>query len=615
MLKSPFRIFLILLSAVFIVYSQALGGEFLWDDFILVGENPFFKSPIFILEIFRHTLFPGFVSSYYRPVQNISYMLDYWLWNRNSFGYHLSNILFHTTAAFLLFQLLKKLIPGLLRSRTSEPASNESDHSQLMAFVIALIWAIHPIHNAAVAYIAGRADSLAALFALSAWLLWIKIGDTRSGVPAVLLMLALCSKEIALVWVVLFLFHLFVFDQTQTRKVKTITCGVIGGCLIFYWFLRHLPERGIPITGMPAMPWDVRILFALRALGDYIGLIFFPMHLQMERAIYKATAYGSLDAWQKSIGLEYLSTNGLLSLILGAIFCLNQAPGQRIRLFGAGWFLIGFLPISNLFPLNAQSAEHWIYMPSIGFLIFLTGCYLAVPIKSRIGLAITLSLIVVLLGIRTWIRGGDWATAETFYTRTIEQGGRTCRVQLSLADLHAQGGDLIGAEQLLRDAVQRYPDEKVARIHLGRILIQEGKQDEAQLYLRFDKPDQMVHELPKSWKIAQSLAVMKQSEGKTDEALKILDAALVRHGDVWELVSLKTQLVTQKNGAKAGCDSLQKFTHSHWWHYGSFMSLAQLQLHAGYRDAALASLHHAAILDIHALPPRVMARELTQGNH
>jgi len=620
------RVFLFLFSAVFIVYSQALGGEFLWDDFILVGENPFFKSPVFILEVFRHTLFPGFASSYYRPVQNISYMFDYWLWNRNSFGYHLSNILFHTTVAFLLFQLLQQLIPNLLKPRGSGSfESSDSKNSRGIAFVIALGWAIHPIHNAAVAYIAGRADSLAALFALAAWLLWIQstscfleprlvqnqgnrfspfVKSFGNGMASVLLlMLAFCSKEIALVWVVLFLFHLFVFDGRQSWKVKWVTLCTIGMSLIGYWFLRHLPEKGISIAGMPSLPWDVRILFVLRALGDYIGLIFFPLHLQMERALYKATAYGNIDAWKESIGLEYLSSFGLLCLLVATRLCLNKAPGQRIRLFGAGWFLIGFIPISNLFPLNAQSAEHWIYMPSIGFLVFLTGCYFMVSKKIGLWLVVPLSVFIVLLGIRTWIRGGDWATAETFYTRTIEQGGRTCRVQLSLADLHAQRGDLIGAEQLLRDAVHRYPDEKVARIHLGRVLIHEGKNAEAQFYLKFDEPDRLVNELPKTWKIAQGQAIIKQSEGKTEEALAILDEALARYGDVWELVALKTQLVIQKEGDRAGIVIMQQFANTHWWHYGAFMELAYLQQRVGDLDAALTSLHHAAILDIHATEP------------
>ena len=46
---------------------------------------------------------------------------------------------------------------------------------------------------------------------------------------------------------------------------------------------------------------------------------------------------------------------------------------------GGGWFLAGFLPISNLFSLNASVAEHWLYLPSIGFLLFLRGWRLDLP--------------------------------------------------------------------------------------------------------------------------------------------------------------------------------------------------------------------------------------------
>ena len=59
------------------------------------------------------------------------------------------------------------------------------------AFLVALIWLVHPAHNAAVAYISGRADSLAAVFALGAWLVWWKARDERRAVPRV--MLCVCS--------------------------------------------------------------------------------------------------------------------------------------------------------------------------------------------------------------------------------------------------------------------------------------------------------------------------------------------------------------------------------------------------------------------------------------
>jgi hypothetical protein len=57
-----------------VIYAPALHGELIWDDEYLVGQNPFYKSPIFILEAFRHYLFFDSFSTYYRPVQNLSYI-------------------------------------------------------------------------------------------------------------------------------------------------------------------------------------------------------------------------------------------------------------------------------------------------------------------------------------------------------------------------------------------------------------------------------------------------------------------------------------------------------------------------------------------------------------
>src|SRR5205823_2337890 len=101
-------------------------------------------------------LFLDSFSLYYRPIQNWSYMLDYWLWNRNSFGYHVSNVCFHAASGFLLFLLLSQIFRQLLKK---EPPDNDT-RPGVIAFLVAFIWVIHPIHNAAVAYISGRADSL-----------------------------------------------------------------------------------------------------------------------------------------------------------------------------------------------------------------------------------------------------------------------------------------------------------------------------------------------------------------------------------------------------------------------------------------------------------------------
>src|SRR5678815_1828167 len=96
-----------------VIYAPALHGELIWDDEYLVGQNPFYRSPIFILEAFRHYLFFDSFSTYYRPVQNLSYILDYWLWHGNPFGYHLTNIIIHSFSGFLLYLVLRRLISHL----------------------------------------------------------------------------------------------------------------------------------------------------------------------------------------------------------------------------------------------------------------------------------------------------------------------------------------------------------------------------------------------------------------------------------------------------------------------------------------------------------------------
>src|ERR1700677_4266159 len=172
-------VFIILSLAGLAADWTSLNGKFLYDDTWLVGGNPFFKSPVFVFEVFRHYLFLDSLSFYYRPVQNISYMADYWLWFSNPLGYHLSNICYHVLTAFLLYLLLKALLPRLAGATDWQETDVPTPLNNLLAFLIALVWVVHPIHNAAVAYVSGRADSLACMFAITAWLLYIRATASR----------------------------------------------------------------------------------------------------------------------------------------------------------------------------------------------------------------------------------------------------------------------------------------------------------------------------------------------------------------------------------------------------------------------------------------------------
>src|SRR4051794_12467246 len=189
---------LILVVVGSVARLPALTGQFIWDDTSLVRDNPFVKSPVLWLESFRHYLALDGSSMHYRPLQNISYFFDYLVWNTDAFGYHLSNLVLHVSCGVLLYFLLERLLETW-RTRFPEKPQLLS----AVAFLVALIWVVHPVHSAAVDYISGRADSLAFFFAAAAWLAYFKLHAIQSRgkrialslVPVLLAGAALCSRE------------------------------------------------------------------------------------------------------------------------------------------------------------------------------------------------------------------------------------------------------------------------------------------------------------------------------------------------------------------------------------------------------------------------------------
>ena len=624
LISEPARLLLAglgILVGCILAYSPVLHGKFLWDDLYLVGGNPFFKSPRFCLEVFRHYLFLDSFSLYYRPVQNLSYMIDYAIWNQDPFGYHLSNILYHAAGAFLLFLVVRRTLRAM-------PAEGRSEgFADWAAFSVGLIWAVHPIHNAAVAYVSGRADSIAMMFALLGWLLFYQpvAGWRRAAtlaLAAVCVLAALCAKEIAFIWIALFAIHLFGFDRTLALRGKLHAVGALLGVFAIYLWLRHLPGPRVAQEGLAYPPMLERVILMLRALGDYTSLIFYPGNLHMERAVWNAPDYRNVAAWQGNIRAEYLSLAGLLT-IAGFVFaCWSKMPGRRIRILGVSWFVLGFLPISNLFPLNAQVAEHWIYMASAGFLVMLAGFACALPARWSRVLAGALPFVVLGLGIRTAYRAADWADPETFYRRTIADGGFPERVSLNLAEVLTGKGKLKDAEAVLRNTLDQFPEYPPVRIQLGANLMAQGEKAEAQKYLALPPAaaDRVAASTPQSWRGALNLAAMQYNARQPAAAVAILDDALRRYPGVWDLEQYRAEILQVSKGPAAALPDVELFAARNWWHLDSHLMLARLHIAAGDYAAALAECADAATLDIHSAVPyeqaaraSVMAHQLPEA--
>lgn len=605
----------ILLFAVgMIARAPALQGGFIWDDQYLASDNPLMKSPLLIFETFRHYLFLDSFSTHYRPLQNISFIADYFFWNTDTYGFHLTNLLLHAASGVLLYFLLRQLFASFVLRRTSVAMRARAIHRfpwiSLGAFLVAMIWLVHPVHSAAVDYISGRADSLAFLFASAAWLLFLRGQRGQRASARVVFyslaafsgLLALLSRETAGIWIALFLAHLlFVERHKSVRRCSRIRVAVCSLTLVVVYFgLRSVPAERLVPGEQDSWSAPVRAVLMTRALGDYARLLVFPGNLHMERTVFATAGNASNKAWRQTIGAEYLSIAGLLFLIVLIAGSMKRGQAQPARIFGASWFIAGYLPISNLLQLNATVAEHWLYLPSVGFFVFVAGCALELPVRYWRGLVVCAVAAVAALGIRSFVRSTDWVDEAKFYQRTLAAGGTTGRVVANLARIYAQRGDYAAAERMLRRVLTIAPDYSIALNNLGDMFFRKGKTAEAEnMFGRSANLPTEHNRYPRQWVAAVNFAALRHKAKDDEKALAVLEAARAVHPNVWEIVSYESEILRQMKGPDAALPLVKSFASANWWHYGAALSLGRLYAQKGDVDRADAILRHASRLDVH----------------
>src|SRR5213594_5057452 len=144
--------------AVGLVYLPALRADFVWDDEQLVTGNPLLRTFSGLLEIWS-----GGRTADYFPLTNTIFWIEHHLFGANATGYHAVNILLQIANALLVWRLLTRLnIPG--------------------AWLAGLIFGIHPVHVASVAWISELKNLLAMFFALLSVLCFLD-SRGRDGPP------------------------------------------------------------------------------------------------------------------------------------------------------------------------------------------------------------------------------------------------------------------------------------------------------------------------------------------------------------------------------------------------------------------------------------------------
>src|SRR5215212_8397494 len=356
-MKKRFAIIVIIL-AVAAAYAPALRDAFVWDDTALILRDPLIRSWRLIPEGFNHFLFVDATpSNFYRPLQRLTYTVEYALFTARPGPYHVTSVLIHAGAAIMLWLFAEALL---------EAFGCEKRRAQWIAWIAALIWAIHPVHTAAVVYVSGRADPLAALFGfIGCYLLLTRLVRPRSRSIVLLLgagfafLCSALSKETGLLFPLLMLL-IFALLKQRTHFVKAAVVTLVVGAL--YLSLRLPAEHEpVPELGTPA-PAAVRAITIARAVAEYAGLLILPLHLHMERDL-QAGFSGNL--YQNSSAAAARELQTLLGIAIAAAFIVwaaRSTPRSTLPFALAGCAIRPYLPVSGVLPVRASVAEHCIYL-------------------------------------------------------------------------------------------------------------------------------------------------------------------------------------------------------------------------------------------------------------
>jgi tetratricopeptide (TPR) repeat protein len=515
--KQRLLAYLLIALAGIIVYANTFGNEFVYDDLALVVKNDYIKSWQHIPSIFTTDLFSGAgeSSNFYRPIQALSYTFDYSLWRLTPVGYHLSNLLFHILNACLVFALIDFLLKD-----------------KKVSLITSLLFVVHPVHTQAVTYVSGRADLLAAFFFLLSIILFAKhfyypdrrrvycyIGSLFAFIFAPL------SKEPTLVLPLVLILYLFSFHPAP-GKVKTSWSKLVWRVLPFFllaglyialrlsvlnFFGESLTTEGIPL--------HLRLLTMCKAIFVYLKLLFLPFGLHMERILPKATSFFNPPVLASFV-------------LLIAIWTASIVAYRRFRVifFGSFWFFLNLLPVSNIVPINAILAEHWLYIPSAGFFVILAlGIAKISELKTTISprllkrvVFLFFILVLVFYSGLTIRRNTDWRDELTFYQRTLRYAPYSWRVHYNFGNAYFKKGLYEKAMGEYMEAIMLRPDYVKAHYNLGDTYYEKGLYNEA-----INEFKKAIKLKPDHFKAHCNLGNSYYSIGLFDEAIREYKGALL----------------------------------------------------------------------------------------
>ncbi|CAB1445425.1 unnamed protein product, partial [Pleuronectes platessa] len=406
--------------------------------------------------------------------------------------FHIVNVCFHCAVSCLLMHTCISCV---------------FEDSRL-AFITALLFAVHPVHTEAVSGVVGRADVLACLLFLLTFLSYVRsvgvcvsedsLPSTMSACSLIVsLLLGTCAMLIKETGITVFgvcvLYDALVlcckplinhlYSSRPGNLLYICSPFVKRACLISGYVVLIMSVRlwlmggSMPLFSEQDNPASfsphllTRILTYSYLLSFNAGLLLAPIVLCYDWQVGSIPLVESLSDFRNVAAMLLVIV--MVALCLHCVFSLQRQESREV-LVGMLFLVFPFIPASNLFfRVGFVVAERVLYMPSMGYCILMAhGMGRLCAVVGRWGttvLSVSMLLLLLLFSWKTIQQNHVWLTREALFQSGIQTLPHNAKAHYNYANFLKDSGRHKEAIHHYTTALRLYPRHASAMNNLGTL--------------------------------------------------------------------------------------------------------------------------------------------------
>ena len=489
------------------------------DDQPQITANPTIQSFQNLPKFFSGSTFYNggqqqFRANFYRPLDSTFYSLIYTLFGPNAFVFHLVLITLSIANACLVFLIFKQFF------------------RKSIAFILSLIFLIHPINSEVAFYISDMQDVLFLFFGISALLILQSYTSKKFlFMASLLLFFSLLSKETGALFIIIAVIYVYMFMRKYFYRWIIYLLPMIGIYLILRIsaigiFTKLVVHAPIDKLDLLTRSFNMPAIFFF-----YIKSFIFP--LTLSSSYYWVYTHINFSDFFLPLLIDLF----FLIVLFYIAFLLYKKHDRKyfsFYIFFTAWFLLGILFHIQILPLEQTVSVRWFYFPVIGVLGII-GCLLDTNHNKTIvaWTFIVTAIIIFLFSVRTMVRSSDWRNNITLANHDIVVSKESYDLEDILGYEYMKEGQFKEAKTHFDKSIKIYPSVE-AYDNLGVLYMSQGNYHEARNAFN------MALTLGNNYMVYENLASLDILSGIKPDAVNFIKFALSKYPNdakLWEYLA------------------------------------------------------------------------------